>query len=67
MPWLDCLCRDNLLVPASSKRNPRDKFGAAQIMERMSLTEDEKRNISQRDVLSCFMKEKASEDTLPDM
>lgn len=67
MPWLDYLWRDNPLIPISSKRNSLAEFGAARIRERMSLAEDEKRNISQRDFLSCFMKEKAKDDTLPDM
>ena len=33
----------------------------------MNLTEDEKRSISQKDFLSCFIMEKAKDDTLPDM
>ncbi len=65
MPWLDYLWRDNPLVPVSTKRNPLVEFGAARIRERMSLTEDEKRNISQRDFLSCFIKEQAKDNTLP--
>ena len=67
MPWLDYLWRDNPLVPVSSKRNPLAEFGAARIMERMGLNEDGRRNISQRDFLSCFIKEKAKDNTLPDM
>ena len=67
MPWLDYLWRDNPLVPVSSKKNSLAEFGAAQIMERISLTEDEKRSISERDFLSCFIKMKAEDNTLPDM
>lgn len=33
----------------------------------MSLTEDEKQSINQRDYLSCFIKEKDDDDTLPAM
>lgn len=67
MPWLDILWRDNPLFPASTKRNPLAEFGAARIKERMSLTEDEKQSINQRDYLSCFIKEKDDDDTLPAM
>ncbi|KAL8793045.1 MAG: hypothetical protein Q9195_004356 [Heterodermia aff. obscurata] len=67
MPWLDYLWRDNPLVPASSKRNSLAEFGAARIRERMSLSEEEKRNVSERDFLSCFINEKAKDHTLPDM
>ena len=67
MPWLDYLWRDNPLVPMSSKRNSLAEFGAARIMERMSLSEDQKADIGESDFLSCFMKEKAKDDSLPDM
>ena len=33
----------------------------------MSMTDDEKKSIHQRDYLSCFIKEKAKDDTLPDL
>ena len=67
MAWLDYLWRDNPLAPTSSTRNPLAEFGAARIQERMSLTEEEKRSIDERDYLSCFMKEKAKDDTLSDL
>ncbi|KAL9079843.1 MAG: hypothetical protein Q9157_001299 [Trypethelium eluteriae] len=67
MPWLDYLWRDNPLVPVSTKRNPLAEFGMARIMERMSLTENEKLNIGEKDFLSCFIKEQAKDDTLPDI
>jgi hypothetical protein len=67
MAWLDYLWRDNPLVPTSRKRNPLAEFGAARIQERMSLTEEEKKRIDERDYLSCFIKEKAKDDTLPDL
>jgi hypothetical protein len=67
MPWLDYLWRDNPLVPGSTKRNPLAEFGFARIMERMSLSEDEKRNIGQKDFLSCFLEEQAKDPTLPNL
>jgi hypothetical protein len=66
MPWLDYLWRDNPLVPRSTKRNPLAEFGAARIKERVDLNEEEK-SVHDRDYLSCFMKEKAQDDTLPDL
>lgn len=54
-------------MPASTMKNALAEFSFARIMERMSLTEDEKRNISQKDFLACFIKEKAKDNTLPDM
>lgn len=67
MQWLDYLWRDNPLAPASTTKNALAEFSFARIMERMSLTEDEKRNISQKDFLACFIKEKAKDNTLPDL
>lgn len=67
MPWLDYLWKDNPLVPISSKRNPVAEFGAARIEERMSLTEEERSEAKQQDFLSCFIKEKEKDDTLPDV
>ncbi|KAJ6180054.1 cytochrome P450 [Penicillium mononematosum] len=67
MPWLDYLWRDNPLVPGSTKRNPLAEFGFARIMERMSLSEDEKRDIGQKDFLSCFLEEQAKDPTLPNL
>lgn len=55
------------MVPVSTKRNPLVEFGMARIMERMSLTEDEKLNIGEKDFLSCFIKEQSKDDTLPDL
>lgn len=65
MPWLDYLWRDNPLVRGSTKKNPLAEFCFARIMERMSLSEDEKANLRQTDFLSCFLKEKAKDNTLP--
>lgn len=65
MPWLDYLWRDNPLVPSSTKRNPLAEFGFARITDRMSLSEDEKENLGQRDFLSCFLKEHTKDNTLP--
>ncbi|KAI9667683.1 MAG: hypothetical protein M1821_000500 [Bathelium mastoideum] len=65
MPWLDYLWRDNPLVPVSTKKNPLVEFGIARIMERMSLSEEEKGNLGKKDFLSSFLKEKAKDDTLP--
>lgn len=67
MQWLDYVWRDNPLVPVSTKKNPLVEFAIARIMERMSLTEDEKRNLGRRDFLSCFIEEKAKDKTLPDL
>ena len=67
MPCLNYFWRDNPLFPKSTKRSPLAKFGAARIKERMSMTEDEKKAIHQRDYLSRFMKEKSKDDTLPDL
>jgi hypothetical protein len=65
MPWLDYLWRDNPLVPASSHRNSLAEFSVARITERMSLDNDEKQKISQKDFLSCFIKETAKDPSLP--
>lgn len=65
MPWLDYLWGDNPLVPASSDRNPLAEFSIARITERMSLDSGETRKISQKDFLSCFIKEKAKDPSLP--
>ncbi|KAI1499968.1 cytochrome P450 [Biscogniauxia marginata] len=65
MPWLDYLWKDNPLVPVTSKRNPLAEFGAVRINERMSLTEEQREKINQRDFLSCFIREKAKDGTLP--
>ncbi|KAK9414373.1 putative Cytochrome P450 [Seiridium unicorne] len=65
MQWLDYLWRDNPLVPVSSKRNALAEFGAARIMERMSQAEGSEND--KNDFLSYFIKEKAKDNTLPDM
>ncbi|KAK1674047.1 cytochrome P450 family protein [Colletotrichum godetiae] len=67
MPWLDCLWRDNPLIPVSAKRNPLVEFGAARIRERMSLIESGKGDLSQKDFLSSFIAENAKDNTLPAM
>lgn len=67
MPWLDCLWRDNPLIPVSAKRNPLVEFGAARIRERMNLIESGKGDLDQKDFLSSFIAENAKDRTLPAM
>ncbi|KAK1957517.1 cytochrome P450 [Colletotrichum sublineola] len=67
MPWLDCLWRDNPLIPGSAKRNPLVEFGAARIKERMDLTVEEKVKVVKKDFLSGFITEKTKDQTLPDL
>ncbi|KAI1385750.1 cytochrome P450 [Hypoxylon trugodes] len=64
-PWLDYLWRDNPLRPATSTKDPLVEFGSARIRERLALTEAERLEINQKDFLSCFMREKEKDQSLP--
>jgi hypothetical protein len=63
MPWWDAMWK--AILPAVSMKNVVADFGFARIHERMSMSEEERESINQRDFLSCFIREKAKDDTLP--
>lgn len=67
MLWLDYVWREKSRSPILSKKNLLAEFGAAWIMERMNLTEDEERNISRRNLISCFVKDKTKDDAQSEM